>query len=123
MVDSHILLSLGHLLVLAPALLYVAFSRAATPGWAYSTMLFVGLFMIVYHGYRAFIRIVKKSSYAWVNLIHVIIIAPLIIYIGYNRQDTPRAAYEMLAMVGFAAVGYHLYSLIKLLQVNEPTAL
>lgn len=121
MVDIHILLSLGHLLVIAPALLYVAFSRAATPGWAYSTLLFVGLFIIAYHGYRAFVRIVKKSSYAWVNLIHVMVVAPLIIYIGYNRQDTPRAAYEMLAMLGFAAVGYHLYSLIKLLQINDPT--
>ena len=119
MVDSHILLSLGHLLILAPALLYVAFSRAATPGWAYSTLLFVGLFMLAYHGYRAFVRIVKKSSYAWVNLIHVMVVAPLMIYIGYNRQDTPRAAYEMLAMLGFAAVGYHIYSLIKELQVNS----
>lgn len=122
MIDTHMLLSLSHILVLAPALLYVAFSRAATPGWAYSTLLFVGLFMIAYHGYRAFVRIVKKSSYAWVNLIHVMVVAPLLIYIGYNRQDTPRAAYEMLAMLGFAAVGYHIYYLIKDLQVHDTSS-
>ena len=117
--DPHIVLALAHILVIAPALLYVAFNRAATPTWAYSAFLYGGLGIMLYHGFRAFVRLSKKSPYAWVNLIHALIIAPLIIYIGWNARDTPRAAYEMLAMVGFAAVGYHLYSMITLLQITE----
>jgi uncharacterized membrane protein len=117
--DSHIILALAHILVIAPALLYVAIRRAAIPGWTYSALLFIGLFIIVYHGYKGFVRLAKKSSYAWVNLIHALLIGPLITYIGFNGRETPRAAYELLAMTGFAAIGYHLYSLIKLLQIQE----
>jgi hypothetical protein len=117
--DTHIILALAHILVIAPSLLYVAFNRAASPAWIYSTLLYGGLFIMLYHGYRAFIRLSKQSPYAWVNLIHVLIVAPLLIYIGWQGRNSPRASYELLAMVGFAALGYHLYSLITLLQVQE----
>jgi hypothetical protein len=40
-----------------------------------------------------------------------------LIYIGYKKQDTPRFAYELCIMVGFAALGYHTYSAIKMLHV------
>lgn len=48
----------------------------------------------------------------WVNLVHVLYVAPLLIYIGYKEKDTPRYAYELLALLGFAALGYHIYSLV-----------
>jgi len=117
--DPHIALALGHILLIAPALLFVAFRRASVPTWTYSALLYGGLGLLLYHGFRAFVRLSKKSPYAWVNLIHALIIAPLLIYIGWNARDTPRAAYEMLAMIGFAALGYHLYSLVTLIQITE----
>ena len=55
----------------------------------------------------------------WVNLIHMLVIAPLLLWIGYYGKETSRAAYELLLMTGFAALGYHLYSLI--LEVNTVT--
>ena len=120
--NSHLIVALGHILILAPGLLWIAINRANSPPWVYTGLLFVGIFMIVYHGYRAFVRIAKKSPYAWVNLIHTLVIAPLLIYIGWNGRDTPRAAYEMLAMVGFAGLGYHIYSLITMLQVHDKSS-
>jgi hypothetical protein len=50
---------------------------------------------------------------------HVGLIAPLLLYIGYQQKDTPRQAYEMLLLLAFAAVGYHLFSLVRMLQVHE----
>jgi hypothetical protein len=117
--DPHIVLALAHILVIAPALLFVAFRRASVPVWTFSALLYGGLGIMLYHGFRAFVRLSKKSPYAWVNLIHALVVAPLLIYIGWNARDTPRAAYEMLAMVGFAALGYHLYSLVTLIQITE----
>ena len=49
----------------------------------------------------------------------MVIVAPLLLYIGYRRQETPRFAYELCIMVGFAALGYHTYSAIKMLQVAD----
>jgi hypothetical protein len=35
------------------------------------------------------------------------------------EQQTPRAAYELLAMAGFAAAGYHIYYLIQMMNLVE----
>lgn len=48
----------------------------------------------------------------WINVMHVLYIGPLLIYIGYNKKDTPRYAYEILALFGFGALGYHIYQTI-----------
>lgn len=52
----------------------------------------------------------------WVNIIHVAFIAPMLIFIGAKSYDTPRWAFEVLAMLGFGALGYHLYSIVMELQ-------
>lgn len=53
----------------------------------------------------------------WVNLIHMLYVAPLLIYIGYREKFTPRYAYELLALIAFAALGYHTYNLILSMNV------
>jgi hypothetical protein len=46
-----------------------------------------------------------------VNLIHALWVGPLLLYIGIHKKETVRAAYELLLLTGFAALGYHLYEL------------
>jgi hypothetical protein len=71
----------------------------------------LGVIVILYQGFKTYMRLLKGSSYVWVNLIHVLWIGPLILYIGYKKKDTPRPAYEMLLLTAFGALGYHLYEL------------
>lgn len=47
------------------------------------------------------------------------IIAPLLLWIGYYGKDTTRAAFEMVLMIGFASLGYHIYRLM--LELNTVT--
>jgi len=75
----------------------------------------MGAVILVYHGAKLLIRIKNRSNYAWVNAIHVAVVAPLLLYIGYHKKETPRAAYELLLMLGFAAAGYHMFSLVRML--------
>ena len=110
--DKHLLLSLFHIALVIPFFLYIGFQRAATPEWIYNVMFGLGLLVLVYHGSKAIVRLVAKSPGAWINLIHVFVMAPLMIYIGYTGKKTQRPAYEMLLMVGFAGLGYHLKNLI-----------
>jgi len=49
----------------------------------------------------------------WVNYIHLFIVGPLLLYIGLNREKTERRYFEILLMLGFAAIGYHGYYLIE----------
>ena len=115
--DAHIIISLFHIFAVVPFFLYVAFNRAAVPSAVFTALLVLGAGIGVYHGYKALRRYQLQSPNLWINLIHVFYVAPLLLYIGYYEKTTPRPAYELLAMIAFAALGYHLYSLI--LNINS----
>jgi hypothetical protein len=116
--DHHFILSMFHILFIVPFFLFVGFQRAATPSWVYSALMAVGAVILFYHGYKLFLRLRSGSGYAWVNAIHMAAVAPLLIYIGYHGKDTPRPAYEILLMLAFAAAGYHLFSLVKMMEAH-----
>lgn len=117
--NTHVVLSLAHIFLIVPFFLYVAFQRAACPDWLYWVVFGIGLLVFAIHAVKAAYRYTVGSTYVWVNLLHVILIAPLLIYIGYNGKKTPRPAYELLAMAGFAALGYHAYSILLQVQLLQ----
>jgi hypothetical protein len=110
------LVAIFHIVAVVPLFLYVGFSRAATVDWVYTLMFALGIIILGYHSFKAILKYMNKSMGIWVNLIHIFIIAPLILWIGYNGKKTMRPFYEMLLMVGFAALGYHLYNLAVMSQ-------
>jgi hypothetical protein len=63
------------------------------------------------HSYKAYGYLVKGES-AWVNYIHIFLIAPLLVYIGYQQEETKRFAFEILLMLAFTSIGYHGYYLV-----------
>lgn len=117
--DKHTVISLFHLLIVLPVLLFVAMNRANTPDWLYTTLLVVGCFIALFHGYKFITRYASGSSYAWVNAIHFAFIAPLLIIIGKQGRETPRMYYELLLLTAFAGVGYHLFSMVRSLDVHR----
>lgn len=116
--DPHFIISLFHLAFVAPLFFYVFLQRAATPEWLYNMLFFLGLFVLVYHAIKALFKYISKSSSLWVNIIHVLLIAPLMIYIGYNSKKTPRAAYELMGLAAFSVAGYHIFNIIRSLNTN-----
>ena len=98
---------LFHVLVVAVLFLYVGIRRTEIPAFMFPLLLGLGAIIIPYHAYKAYI---KKSG--WVNYIHIFLVGPLLMYIGYNGKDTTRPFYELLALLGFSALGYHIYGLI-----------
>jgi hypothetical protein len=114
---SHIPINLFHILVVAPFFLYVAFVRGQLVPWIFNVLLGLGAIVLFYHLFASYKKWAAQSPSLWVNLIHVIAVAPLLIFIGVKGYDTPRWAFEILAMLAFATVGYHLYSMI--LELNE----
>lgn len=101
-------LHLFHLLAVVPFFLYVAIVRSALPTGVFLFLVALGAFITLYHGYKAVLRYMNGSTYIWVNLLHALIVGPLLIYIGLKQKTAPRAAYEALLLVTFAAFGYHL---------------
>jgi hypothetical protein len=101
---------LFHILFVGTLFLYVGIESKNTPAFMYPFLLGLGIFIILYHAYKTYLKY-SAGKNPWVNLIHILIVGPLLIYIGYNKQLTPRYAYELLLMLGFAAIGYHGYYL------------
>lgn len=118
---SHIGLSIFHIAIIAPALLYVAIMRGQLSPWIFSLLSGVAIIIMVYHGYKSFIKWKAQSPSLWVNLLHIFLVAPLLLFIGSKGYDTPRWAFELLAMLGFASLGYHIYSIIGMVQEMTPS--
>jgi hypothetical protein len=49
----------------------------------------------------------------------MLLVAPLLLWIGYYGKENTRAVFEMLLMLAFTALGYNLYSLV--LELNTVT--
>jgi len=93
-----------------PLFLYVGINATNIPKIMFPILLGLGLFIIVYHSYLAYKKIIAGSG-AWVNYIHVLIVGPLLAYIGYQGIETSRKYFEMLLLLGMSAIGYHGYYL------------
>jgi len=107
--DYDAFVRLFHVLIVGTLFLYVGINREKIYKPLFNILLFLGFFIIFYHLYKIF----NAGKGIWVNLIHVFIIGPLLVYIGYNGEKTTRKFFEILLMLGFASIGYHLYYLFK----------
>ncbi len=103
---------LFHILFVGSLFLYVGIQRTAISSTMYPFLLGLGLFIIFYHIYKTY-NYMKLGKGYWVNLIHILLVGPLLVYIGYNKEKTARLYFELLIMLAFAAIGYHGYYLFE----------
>ena len=107
-----VLVHLFHIIIVGGLFLYVGINREKIPKPLFSIILGLGVLIIFYHIYKAY-KYFKEGKGIWVNLIHIFIVGPILIYIGYNKEKTQRLYFEILLMLGFASIGYHGYYLLK----------
>lgn len=108
--DSHTFVHLFHIIIVGGLFLYVGMNRDKIYKPIFSLLLFLGFVVIFYHLYKIYVYLNAGKS-IWVNLIHVFIVGPLLVYIGYYGVKTSRKYFEILLMLAFASIGYHAYYL------------
>ena len=111
-IDKYFIIHLFHILLVGPLFLYVGIKRDTIPKLMFPFLLVLGAFITIYHMYLAYNKY-KQGQSAWVNYIHFLIIGPLLVYIGFQGLETPRKFFEILLMLGIAAIGYHGYYLVQ----------
>jgi hypothetical protein len=114
---SELQKNLFHVLFVSPLLLYVGFQRENTPDSVFTLLGILGVVVILYHSYRAFTKI-KDGKSAWINWIHILLVAPLFLILGYLKKDANRRYFEMLLLLAFASLGYHGVYLIREITFN-----
>ena len=82
---SHLPINLFHILVVVPFFIYVAVVRGQLSPWIFSVISGLGVVILVYHGYKTFIKWKAQSPSLWVNAIHFLAVDPLLIFIGSKR--------------------------------------
>ena len=109
--NKDFLIHLFHIIIIGGLFLYVGIKRINIPNLMFPILLGLGIIVVLYHMFKAYNHIKIKES-CYISLIHILLVGPLLIYIGYNKDKTQRLYFELLLMLGFASIGYHGYYLI-----------
>ena len=113
--NTESIVHLFHILIIGGLFLYVGIQNTGIPKMMFPMLLGLGIIIILYHAFKLYSKIIKGKGY-WVNLIHILLVGPLLLYIGYNGDTTARLYFELLLMLGFASIGYHGYYFVLSLQ-------
>ena len=111
MTISHTVVHVFHILFVGSLFLYVSINGIKTPAFIFPLLMYLGIIIIIYHSYKAYLKISDGKS-GWVNYIHIFLVGPLLIIIGLNGVETSRKYFELLLMAGMASIGYHGYYLL-----------
>lgn len=108
----HSAISLFHILVVAPLFLYVGFARNDVPEFVFLILGILAAVIFLYHAYQAWSKLSEGKS-AWVNWIHLLLIVPLLAILALYKKEASRRYFEMLLLLGFAALGYNAVYFIR----------
>ena len=107
---NTVFVHLFHIIFVGGLFLYIGIKQKNMPPFMYNVILATGILILFYHFYKGYKKIIQGKN-AWINIFHVLIVAPLLIYSGLEKENTPRYIYELIFMLAFAAIGYHGYYL------------
>jgi len=103
------LISLFHIFIVAPLLIYVGVKQNLSHTF-YQFLYYLGIGVILFHLFKS---IKKIPRIAYINYLHVLLFGPLLVYIGYNKRNTPLIMYDVIEFLGVLALFYHLIKLSR----------
>ena len=93
-----------HILVSAPIMIYVGHDRGNGPNWLYQLVLAVGAIVLLYHAYLFFEKYMNFKMVSWVNLIHILLVAPILIYVGLMKDRVKYPFWQICLVLGYGAL-------------------
>ena len=106
----HFMISLVHIFLSGPLLIYIGLSQS------HNILFFYTLFLFAIIIASAFIyKYFNKKLYAWLY-IHLFLFASLFSYLFYLKikgKPIPDYLYSFLVAIGIAAIGYHSIKIYK----------
>ncbi len=102
--------NLFHVLLIAPLLVYGGYYGSKSIPQVFTAFMALGILVALYHAYKIYERRDQSFSY-WkaINIFHILFIAPLFMYIGYNGADTNPQVFTLLLIMAPFILAYHAY--------------
>lgn len=99
---------LSHIIIFVPLLLYIAyFGRKANPS-SFILVTILGVFTIAYHIIKLLPLFGKKVNMAtWIYLTHILLIGPLLIYVGVSKGNYGEYVTYLLYLIAAGATLFH----------------
>ena len=107
------LVSIIHVFIIVPFLLYCVSKGNSMSLYIKYALLLTGAYVMLFHGYKILTNSFTFSVIRIINWFHLVIIGPLLLYIGYNAPNTGAKYYDYLAIIAYSALVYHGYYLAK----------
>jgi hypothetical protein len=102
---------LFHIFIIGPLLVYTGNTYGnGLPKWYLYSLIITGFTVMLYH---MFLVYKKGFNNGFIYLLHTIIFAPILIYIGFMGEKAFWGAYSVLVMIGFASIGYHGMKIVR----------
>jgi hypothetical protein len=100
--------NLLHILITGPLFVYIGFVQP-THKWIYNFILISAILLAIWFIYH----IIKyKLTRIW-WIIHLLLIVPLLLYVGYMGPKTHPQVFQLILATGVLAIVYHIIRLIK----------
>jgi hypothetical protein len=107
------LVSLIHVFLIVPFLLYCVSKGNNMSKFLKYALIVFGLFIVLFHGYRILSNPLTISVIRIINWFHLLIIGPLLMYIGFTTPNISANYFDYLAIIAYSALIYHGYYLSK----------
>ena len=101
----HQKISLFHIFFVFPLFYLVSTNFDSTPTFVYNALLFMGLYLA--YNFRK--HFTFKNYHQFVYSFHLLIIAPLIIYIGMYKQKSNKFYFKILKYLSYITLLSHIY--------------
>jgi len=100
------MLFLFHIVVVFGLLMYIGLVRNKMSNMMYNILGLLGVVIIIYHLYRIYTNGLREKIW---NYLHILVFAPLLIYLSIYKKKSSRVVYDLILMFSFSALGLNLY--------------
>ncbi len=100
------LLFIFHIIVVFGLLFYVGIKRNKMSNTMFNFLGLLGVIIIIYHIYRLITNGLHDKIW---NYLHILVFAPLLIYLSIYKKKSSRVVYDLILMFSFSALGLNLY--------------
>jgi hypothetical protein len=115
MLSRDSLINLLHIFVIVPLLFCLYFYKDSLTPTICNIIIAIAIAGMGYHLYRLVKNSESDKMQEWkmtINVIHIMLIFPLLIYIGLKCKEAKRYYYELLLILIFASLGYNMYNFV-----------
>lgn len=111
--DYWAIVNYTHIILSAPLFIYIGYRDGQVQSWIYALALYTGIAVLLYHAYLTVKNYQSGNSMYIVNLFHVLVIAPLLIYVGIKKEETSYPIPTLMFILGIGALVHYVKKVIS----------